>query len=89
MQKKNLFFFSFPRIKITTRLFVAKNNEKNFADNDVSSSTVEVNIYAKQRNEKRFCKLLIFRRLRTAFQKLNFCALKVQLSPPKSSTFAR
>ena len=72
MQKKSLFFFLFPRIKITTRLFVAKNNEKNFIDNDVSSSTVEVNIYAKHRNEKQFRKLLIFRRLRTTFQKLNF-----------------
>ncbi|QYR11085.1 hypothetical protein [Prevotella sp. Rep29] len=52
MQKKSLFFFSFPRIKITTRLFVAKNNEKNFADNDVSSSTVEVNIYANGQDGK-------------------------------------
>ena len=52
MQKKSLFFFLFPRIKITTRLFVAKNNEKNFADNDVSSSTVEVNIYANGQDGK-------------------------------------
>ena len=52
MQKKSLFFFSFPRIKITTRLFVAKNNEKNFADNDVSSSMVEMNIYANGQDGK-------------------------------------
>ena len=87
MQKKSLFFFSFPRIKITTRLFVAKNNEKNFADNDVSSSMVEVNIYAKHRNEKQFCKLLIFKRLRTAFQKGNFCTPKGELLGAKRGTF--
>ena len=33
-----------------------------------------------------FCKVLYFNTLRSAFQKLNFCVLKVQLSSPKSST---